>query len=118
MGGAVGEGAALEYLAFRAMAKSLVNLDAILLNPDKAEIPSKPSELYATAIGLAGRANDTNFARIATYANRLFSEADKGEFAVLLVRDSIRKDEKIQYTDAFVRLNSGPLGQLISGRSN
>ena len=118
MSGAVGDGAALEYLAFRQMAKSLVNLDAILLNPDKCAIPSKPSELYATVTGLAGRANDTNFARIATYANRLFTEADKGEFAVLLVRDSIRKDEKIQYTDAFVRLNSGPLGQLISGRSN
>jgi hypothetical protein len=116
MAGAVGEGASLEYLAFRQMAKSLVNLDAILLNPDKASIPTKPNELYATAVGLAGRANDTNFARIAIYANRMVVEADKGEFAVLMVRDAVRKDEKIQYTDAFVRLNSGPLGQLISGR--
>ena len=114
--GAVGEGASLEYLAFRQMAKSLVNLDAILLNPDKAAIPSKPSELYATAVGLAARANDTNFARIATYATRLYTEADKGEFSVLLIRDAVRRDEKIQYTDAFVRMNSGPVGQLISGR--
>lgn len=117
MAGSVGEGASLEYLAFRSMVKSLVNLDAILLNPDKATIPSKPSELYATAVGLAARANDTNFARIATYATRLYTEADKGEFAVLLVRDAIRRDERIQYTDSFVRLNSGPLGQLISGRA-
>jgi hypothetical protein len=115
MAGAVGEGASLEYLAFRQMAKSLVNLDAILLNPDKAQIPSKPSELYATAVGLAARANDTNFARIAIYANRLATEANRGEFAVLMVRDAIRRDEKIQYTDSFVRLNSGPIGQLISG---
>jgi hypothetical protein len=98
------------------MAKSLVNLDAILLNPDKAAIPSKPNELYATAVGLAARANETNFGRIATYATRLATETDHGEFAVLLVRDAIRRDEKIQYTDSFVRLNSGPIGQLISGR--
>jgi hypothetical protein len=116
MAGSVGEGASLEYLAFRSMVKSLVNLDAILLNPNKVTIPSKPSELYATVIGLASRANETNFARIATYANRLYTEADHGEFAVLLVRDSIRRDEKIQYTDSFVRMNSGPIGQLISGR--
>ena len=117
MAGAVGEGASLEYLAFRSMAKSLVNLDAILLNPDKAVIPSKPSELYATCVGLASRANDQNFARISTYANRLYSEAGHGEFAVLLVRDAVVRDAKIQYTDSFVRLNSGPLGQLISGRN-
>jgi hypothetical protein len=117
MAGSVGEGASLEYLAFRSMVKSLVNLDAILMNPDKAAIPSKPNELYAVSVGLAARANDTNFARIATYATRLYTEADKGEFAVLLVRDAIRRDERIQYTDSFVRLNSGPLGQLISGRA-
>lgn len=114
--GSVGEGPALEYQAFRQMAKSLVNLDAILVNPDKVSIPSKPSELYATVIGLASRANEQNFNRIAVYANRLHVEANHGEFAVLLIRDSIRRDEKIQYTDSFTRLNSGPIGQLISGR--
>ena len=116
MAGAVGEGASLEYLTFRSMVKSLVNLDAILLNPDKAAIPTKPSELYAVSVGLAARANETNFARIATYANRMVTEAGRGEFAVLMVRDAIRRDEKIQYTDSFVRMNSGEFGQLISGR--
>jgi|ERR1700677_462236 len=116
MSGAVGEGPALEYLSFRSMYKSMVNLDAILLNPDKTAIPSKPDQLYATAVGLAARANDTNFSRIATYATRLAVEANRGEFAVLMVRDAIRRDEKIQYTDSFVRLNSGPIGQLISGK--
>jgi hypothetical protein len=116
MTGAVGEGAALEYLAFRSMANSLVNLDAILLDPGNAPIPSKTNELYATAVGLAGRVNSTNFPRIATYAARMVTEANKGEFAVLLIRDAQRKDPKITYTDTFVRLMSGPLGALVSGR--
>ena len=114
--GAVGEGPALEYQAFRSMAKSLVNLDAILLNPDKVTIPSKPNELYATCVGLASRANEQNFSRIATYATRLYTEGNHGEFAVLLTRDSIQHDEKIQFTHAFVLLNAGPIGQLISGK--
>jgi hypothetical protein len=116
MAGAVGSGAATEYLAFRQMANSLVNLDAILLDPDKAKIPTNTSELYATAVGLAGRANRGNFARIATYATRLAVEADRGEFAVLLVRDAQRRDPDVQYSDAYVRMQCGPIGKLISGR--
>ena len=116
MAGSVGEGAANEYLAFRSMYKSMVNLDAILLNPDKAAIPTKPDQLYATAVGLAARANDTNFSRIATYATRLVVDAQRGVFAALMIRDCLRRDEKLQYTDTFVRLNSGPYGDIISGR--
>ena len=117
MAGAVGEGAATEYLAFRSMVNSLVNIDAILAAPDKAPIPSKPSELYAVAVGLAGRANPNNFARVITYATRLMTEADRGEFAVLTVRDSLRRDfDNLSRTDSFVRMQSGPLGQLISGK--
>jgi hypothetical protein len=116
MNGAVGSGAAGEYLAFRQMFQSLVNLDAILLDPDKAKIPTNTSELYATAVGLAGRANRGNFARIATYATRLAVEADRGEFAVLLVRDAQRRDPDVQYSDAYVRMQCGPIGKLISGR--
>jgi len=117
MAGAVGEGAANEYLAFRSMANSLVNLDGILLDPDRAPIPSKTNELYATVVGLAGRANAQNFPRIATYATRLAVEADKGEFAVLLIRDAQRRDPKVTYTDGFVRLMSGPIGSLVSGQN-
>lgn len=122
MAGAVGEGAALEYLSFRQLAKSLVNLDAILLDPDRAAIPTGPSELYATCVGLAGRANSTNFARIATYATRLATEtapgadAPRGEFAALLIRDAQRRDEKITYTHTFTQLMSGPLGKLFTGQ--
>ena len=118
--GAVGAGGATEYLSFRQMANSLVNLDGILASPDTAKIPADPSQLYATAVGLAARATDQNFARIVTYANRLYSEADKGEFAALMVKDTIRRDNagdgRIQHTDAFIKLTCGPLGQLLSGK--
>jgi hypothetical protein len=117
MSGAVGNGAAIEYIAFRQMAKSLGNLDAILLDPVKASIPREPSQLYATIVGLASRANETNFGRIVTYAQRLYTEADRGEFAALLIRDSQRRNSKIAYTDDYVRMQVSPLGQLLTGKA-
>jgi hypothetical protein len=115
--GAVGEGAAIEYLAFRQMANSLINLDAILLDPSNAPIPKKPDQLYATAVGLASRANEQNFARIVTYAQRMYTEADKGEYAALLMLDSQRRDIKVSYTDAYVKMQCSPLGQLLHGKA-
>jgi hypothetical protein len=116
--GAVGEGAAVEYIAFRQMAKTLINLDAILLDPSHAPIPStKPDQLYATVVGLAARANETNFDRIVTYAQRMYVEADKGEYAALLIRDSQRRDVKVAYTQAYTKMQCSPLGQLLTGKA-
>lgn len=113
--GAVGEGAALEYLAFRKMMASLVSVDQILLDPDGSAIPSKPDQLYAVSVGVGSRATEKNLAAVARYATRLH-DAKKGEFAALILRDAVRRDPKLKNTDAFVRLVCGPLGQLISGR--
>jgi len=115
--GAVGEGAAVEYIAFRKMANSLANLDAILLDPTHAPIPKKPDELYATVTGLASRANESNFDRIVTYAQRIYGEADRGEYAALCIRDSQRRNIKVAYTNAYTKMQVSPLGQLLHGKS-
>jgi len=112
--GAVGEGAATEFLAFVRLFKELPSIDGILIDPDAAKIPDQPATLYAVATALSMRANSTNFGRIAKYATRLMNSA-KGEFAALILRDSIRRDPAIQQTTDFVKLVSSPLGSLISG---
>ena len=117
MSGAVGEGAAVEYIAFRRMFQSLTSIDAILLDPAGCKLPTAPNELYATCTALASKATDVNLSRIGVYAQRLV-DASRGEFAVLLMRDCIHRTPKLQYTDAFIRISSGPLGQLISGMEN
>lgn len=118
--GAVGDAAANEYLTFRTLYSSLVNIDRILMDPTKAKIPTALNELYAVVVGLAARANPNNFASIAKYAERLATEPDAagnphGEFGVLLVRDSIRKDEDIVNTSAFIESQVGVVGQLMAG---
>jgi hypothetical protein len=116
MAGAVGEGPATEYLAFRQMCASLVSVDAILADPLGSKLPVKPAECYAICTGLAARANDKTIARIGQYINRLATDG-KGEFAALTIRDSIRRVPSIANTPDYVTLMCGPLGNLISGQA-
>lgn len=114
LAGAAGEGWAAERLGFERLYKSLPSRDAILLDPAAAAIPSDPSALYAVATMLGAAANPQNIGRIATYCGRLL-DAAHGEFAVLTIRDAIRRDPSICQTPDFVNLVSTPLGSLISG---
>lgn len=114
LAGAVGEGASTELLAFVQMFRELPNIDGILLDPDAANIPTKPSVLYAVTTALATKVNDKTFPRLTRYAERLV-EAAHGEFATLLIRDAVRRKPEVQQTPAFVSLMAGELGQLIGG---
>lgn len=114
--GAVGEGAAGEFMAFLRLWQEMPNIDAILIDPSKGKIPQEPATLYAVVTALALRTDETTFPRIGQYAERLAHES-RGEFAALLVRDAIRHgDQKIQQSAAFAKLMVGPLGQLVTGR--
>lgn len=115
--GAVGDGASVEYLAFRQMAASLVSVDQILVAPDKAPLMKQPDQLFAISVALGARANEQNFDRVVQYALRMYS-AKLGEYSALIMRDAMRRKEAIKNTAAFVHMASGPLGQLISGEVN
>lgn len=95
--GAVGEGAATEFTAFLGMYKDLPSLDAILLDPKNAPVPSKPAQLFAVASGLARKASPNNFERVTTYLARLPKEYD-----VCSVRDAVRITKAITSCPAFV----------------
>lgn len=116
LAGAVGEGAAVEFGAFRRLYRELPAIDGILIDPDASTLPTQPATLYAVATALGMKATPKNFGRIARYAERL-TDAQHGEFAALLLRDCVRRDAAIMQTAAFVRLASGELGQLIAGGS-
>ena len=94
--GAVGEGAAAEFVGFLKIARKLPNPDVILMNPDKAEVPTDPSTLYALSGAIAHRASADNFERVIAYSKRM-----PPEFMVLVVRDACRRDVEIANTRAF-----------------
>lgn len=102
MAGSVGQAAALEYCAFLKLYRSLPSIDAILLDPKKAQLP-KPEDAataYAISSALARKATDTNAARVITYLDRL-----PIEYGVFAVRDMVTRDPAISSTTAFVDWN-------------
>jgi len=115
LAGAVGQGAATEYLAFRRMMGSMVTADQVLIDPQGAAIPSKPAELYAISVALGMKANDKTMSQVGVYCERML-KAGHGEFATLTLRDAVRRDVKLTHTPAFTKLCCGPLGALISGQ--
>jgi hypothetical protein len=112
--GAVGEGAATEFLAFLKLCQQLPSIDQILIDPKSVPVPQQPAILYALAGALANRTTETNFSRVAMYIN-LMCDDGKGEFGVLTLRDAMRRHPEITQTQAFVKLATGELGALISG---
>lgn len=114
MGGAVGAGAAAEYLAFRTMASALQSIDDIIKAPMSAKIPTEVDQRYAICVGLACKANKSNFGAIVKYVQRLYS-AGYGDFAVLTVRDAVTHDRILASTKAFEEIYSGELGKMIQG---
>jgi len=114
LSGVVGEAAAGERIAFRKMYATLPTIDAILMNPDKADIPTDLSVLYAVALALATQATDKTFGRIVKYAERMVA-AGFGDFASLLIRDITRMKPELQKTPTFVKLMTGELGKLVGG---
>jgi hypothetical protein len=96
--GAIGEGAAAEFVGFVRIFRKLPNLDAVLMNPDTAEVPSDPATLYAISGGLAERATEANLERVVTYTSRM-----PAEFSVLSISYAVRKTPALANTAAFTR---------------
>lgn len=104
--GAAGEGFASEFLGFIRIWQQLPNPDAVIMDPENAEIPTDPSAKYALCGALAIRAKSGNIAQLVTYANRL-----PDEFATLLIRDcrhfSAKSGDPIDNTRPFVTWTVG-----------
>ncbi|HZR47485.1 MAG TPA: AAA family ATPase [Candidatus Manganitrophaceae bacterium] len=112
--GAVGQGAAVEFVAFLKMFRQLPSIDSILFNPHQAVIPEEPSALFAVSTALASRANDNNFDRVYEYCKRL-EEIGKAEFAILTLLDSHRRTPSVANTTSFIQFASSDLGKLAYG---
>lgn len=97
--GTVGYGPALEFIAFKDLLKSLPSIDAILLNPQGAPVPTDVGQLYAVSAALSGRANVQNMDRVITYLNRPEMPI---EYAAYSVRDMVTRDPALASTDAFI----------------
>lgn len=96
--GLVGEGAAAEFTGFLRIFRSLPNIDGIIMNPSKAEVPTDKAVMYALTGAISNRVSADNFDRLTEYASRL-----PQEFQVMYMLDSIKRKPEIKDTKAFVQ---------------
>lgn len=123
LSGAVGAGAAGEFMAYLKTYRDLPDIDELLAHPEEPgvllkgkgiKLPLEPAVLYALVTALAMKAAESTTAAILTIATRL-TDKGRGEFAALLIRDAARRYPEMQRTRAFIGMASGPLGSLIIG---
>lgn len=96
--GTVGHAAAVEFMAFVKLVRTLPSIDAILLNPTTEAVPQEVGTLYAVASALSTRATANNFGAICKYLERC-----RPEYAVYCVKDAILRDESIRSTPEFTK---------------
>ena len=96
--GAIGQGAAAEFVGFMKIYRKLPNPDAVLMNPTTADVPTDPATLYALSGALANRATEGNLERMVTYTDRM-----PDEFSVLAMSMAVRRDTDLTSTQAFTK---------------
>jgi hypothetical protein len=109
--GAVGDAAGGEFTGFMRVYRDLPSIDGIILDPEKARVPTEVSALWATVSALACKAKKTNISRIIKYANRL-AEANQGEFAGFMLQDCQKKCPEVLTTAAWTDMTLSELGKL------
>jgi len=112
--GAVGEGAAVEFVAFMRVWQSMVSPDVVLTSPDTAPIPTETSALYAVSVAIADRVRAASMGRYCRYLERLVKDG-KGEFAAVSLKTAISRDSTLANGADYINAMSGDLGRLIVG---
>lgn len=94
--GAAGESFAAEFLGFLKIYRDLPDINELIAHPEDATISDDPSTLFAICGALSKKAIRANFANIIKYTDRL-----PGEFQVMVVKDSLKRDRALANTKAF-----------------
>jgi hypothetical protein len=95
--GLVGQGRALEYIAFRKHVDSLPDYQVIMADPDNAPIPPQIEVKYAASGWLADKADAKTFPNLLRYIQRM-----PLDYQVLFVKIASKRDAGIMATRAFV----------------
>jgi len=84
--GVVGEGAAMEFMNFSSRSLSAERVEAIVEDPEKAQLPSEIGDLYALIAYISARASED---KVAYAAGKLLGRL-KPELGVMMTRQILR----------------------------
>lgn len=96
--GIVGDGAAAEFVGFLQVFRNMPDPTAILMNPDKYDVPKDPATLCAWANGLSAHATENNMDRVVKVANKM-----PDEFSTLLITMATAQNKKLASTRSYIQ---------------
>jgi hypothetical protein len=109
--GVIGPAAGADFAGFCAILNSLPDVDAIIANPDDADLPTDAMTNYALMGALSYRAEPANFHAIVRYLDRLREQ----EFSVVCVVDATGRNKDLMQTSAY-QIWAASHGSLLSGQ--
>jgi hypothetical protein len=95
--GAIGEGPAVQFLAFADVWQSLPSIDRIKANPDTYPVPEELSIKYATAMHVSEKMTLSNVDRLHAYLKRFTAE-----FVVMAWQLATARDASLFDADAYM----------------
>ena len=106
--GSAGEPFAIELLNFLKIYKNLPSVDSILMDPDRADIPTSPDVQFALIGALAAAASTNNIERILKYTDRL-----PIELSVSCAKSAAYRNPIINTSPGFIKWQIGH-GEMLS----
>ena len=94
--GALGFGAAAEFTSFLQIYRDLPDIESIMVDPDKSEVPEEPSVLYALCGAMSLKITPENASPAFRYMKRLPSE-----FQVVWLRDALQAEPALATSKEF-----------------
>lgn len=96
--GTVGEGAAGEFTGFVRDIKDMPDIDSIMMDPKRAQLPGSTPVTHAVVMTLSDKTKASNFDRVMDYVERL-----SREIQVAFVRAATARDKNILSTGRYVK---------------
>jgi len=120
LSGAVGRGRATELIGYYSIFNTCCDPAAIIANPEADEDEEgrpffhaeAPDRMFATCAALAYMATEENFGKVLRFSERLL-EKGLGEYGILLVRDSAKRNPAVTQSVEWNGMISGPIGKAI-----
>lgn len=96
--GTVGEGAAGEFTGFVRDIKDMPDIDSIMMDPKRAQLPGSTPVTHAVVMTLSDKTKASNFDRVMDYVERL-----SREIQVAFVRAATARDKNILSTGRYAK---------------
>lgn len=112
--GAVGVGAAAEFLEFIETCADMPMPEQILMAPDKVKLPKGAATQYALASALAYSATANTFPAIVSFAMRYVREAEESEIAVITIKEALMRNPDLKRTSTYLDLAVSDFGSQLA----